>query len=210
MNRQTVTIAIAALLAYSVQAFGFSVDEASNGELSGIPQVPTSLSLELGANTLVASAGTGGSNVDFDIFTFSVAANTALTAIFLDGYSQPNGVSFIGVQTGTTWTAGTGGGITGSALAGWALFGIDNIGENLLPTMAITNLNNEGASGFSLPLGAGDYVFLIQDTGSPINYALTFNASAVPLPASLPLLAMAILGLFRARRKSLVVAAKRY
>ena len=101
------------------------------------------------------------------------------------------------MQTSTQWTAGNGSGINPNSLAGWTLFGANNIGEDLLPSMASAG---QGASGFSVPLGAGDYVFLIQDTGSAINYGLTFTVTPVPLPAGLPLLALSLVGLARITR----------
>lgn len=179
-------------------AMAFSVDEAIDGDLSGIEQFPTELTLSLGSNVISGSAGSAGLNQDFDIFTFSVLPNTVLNSITVNAYTPSNGVSFLGMQSAVQWTAGKGNGITGSALSGWTLFGANDIGTNILPSMSTAG---SGASGFSLPLGSGDYVFLIQDTGSAINYELNFTASPVPLPASLPLLGLAIFGLLGSRRK---------
>ena len=186
-------------LSFSVTtAMAFSVNESVDGDLSGIEQFPTALALTLGNNTIMGSAGSVGLNQDYDIFTFTVLPNTILSSITVDSYEPGSGVSFFGMQTANQWTAGKGNGISGSDLSGWTLFGANDIGTDLLPSMSTAGA---GASGFSLPLGSGDYVFLIQDTGSSINYELNFTVSPVPLPASLPLLGIAALGLLRTRRR---------
>lgn len=192
MLRRTLIITAISLSLYAGQVFSFSVDEAADGDLSGAGPAPTLLHLELGANTLSGSAGGN----DYDIFYFSIQPNTVLGSITVNSYQPGSGISFLGMQTDTQWTAGLGSGISGNALTGWTLFGANNIGEDLLPSMANAG---QGASGFNLPLGAGEYVFLIQDTGSAINYGLTFTATPVPLPAALPLLALSLVGLSRVK-----------
>lgn len=196
--KTSLIICLIALSLNVTAALAFSVDEATDGDLSGIEQVPTVLELSLGDNIIAGSAGSVGLNQDYDIFTFRVSSNMVLSSITVNAYEPSNGVSFLGVQAAASqWTAGKGNGITGSDLSGWTLFGANDIGTDVLPTMS-TALS--GASGFDLPLGPDDYVFLIQDTGSAINYELNFTASPVPLPASLPLLGLAALGLLRRRR----------
>lgn len=207
-NSKSLTIILCVLWLgiQTTQSVAFTVNEATDGDLLGIEQMPTPLTLELGTNTLLGSAGGGGATKDYDIFRFSIPVNMVLSAITLDSYLPLSGVSFLGMQTGTIWTAGKGpddnpmnSGIDPDLLAGWTLFGANNIDEDLLPSMGIAGL---GASGFDVPLGEGDYVFLIQDTGSAISYGLTFTASPVPLPASLPLLGLALISLLRRNSRS--------
>lgn len=178
---------------HCISSLAFSVDEGISGDLSGIDALPSSLSLENGSNLLVGSAGLA----DFDIFSINIPDSSRLTAIQLVGYSPSAGVSFLGIQQGTTWTAGKGNGVNGNALLGWSLFGANNIGQDLLPA---SNTTSGGASGFDIPLGPGDYVFLLQDTGSSISYSLDFVAAPVPLPASAVLLLSGIAGLVRIAR----------
>lgn len=175
-------------------ALSFTVNESTDGDLSGIDPVPTPLVLDIGANTIVGSAGSSGLNQDYDIFRFSVLPNSVLTSITVASYEPGSGMSFFAMQEGIQWTAGKGNGISVDALAGWTLFGANDIGSDLLPTMSTAG---SGASGFNVPLTSGDYVFLIQDTGTAINYGLSFTASPVPIPASLPLLGLAFLSLVR-------------
>ena len=179
----------------SGSAVAFTINEATDGDLSGIDSFPSNLVLEVGDNSLIGSAG---SSVDFDIFHINVPAPLAITGLFLNGYSPSAGVSFLGIQHGTTWTAGKGSGVDGNSLIGWTLFGINNVGQDLLPG---ANTTNNGASGFDIPLGVGDYVFLIQDTGDAINYDLTFVATPVPLPPSLLLVASGFVSVLRLVRK---------
>ena len=167
-------------------AFAFTVDESIDGDLSGIGALPTELTLEAFDNTLTGSMGGG---VDFDIFRFTVPANLAITSIEVNGYTTGNAQSFLGIQSGQTWTAGIGFGVSGSSLLGWTLFGFNDIGEDIL---ADANTTSSGASGFDIPLGAGDYAFLLQDTSDNINYSLNFVATPVPLPPALILLVSAI------------------
>jgi hypothetical protein len=59
-----------------------------------------------------------------------------------------------------------------------------------------------GASGFTPPLAAGTYTFLIQQLGASTTYEFDFNATATPEPASLCLIGLGGMGL-------LVAAARR-
>jgi hypothetical protein len=63
------------------------------------------------------------------------------------------------------------------------------------------------AIGFAAPLGAGDYTFLIQQTGgSVVEYEFRFEVSPVPEPVTLGTMAvgLAILGASRRRRNGKV------
>ena len=157
-----------------VRAFAVDYDEGVDGDLSGTPAAPTSLgTLDVGANNLTATSGGG----DFDLLTLSIGGGNELASIVLDSYSGPS-VSFTGLQGGTIWTEGLGAAIDASNLLGWAHFGGAALGTDILDNIG----TGAGASGFVPPLPAGDYTFLLQDTGGAVSYDLTFNV--VPEPST--------------------------
>ena len=184
----------AILFLHVATASAFTVDESVDGDLSGIGPLPTELTLESGNNLLTGSMGGG---VDFDIFRFTVPIELRVVSILVNDYPVGNAQSFLGIQSGDSWTAGIGFGVSGSSLLGWTLFGFNNLGQDIL---ASANTTGSGASGFDVPLVAGNYVFLLQDTTDNINYGLNFVASPVPLPASLPLFVAAVALLWRRNR----------
>jgi hypothetical protein len=59
-----------------------------------------------------------------------------------------------------------------------------------------------GASGFSDPLQAGTYTFLIQQLGATTNYQFDFDVTSVPEPATLGLAALVPLFLRRPSRRA--------
>ena len=82
-------------------------------------------------------------------------------------------------------------------LLGWSHFGPGNgtVGTDILDNIGA----GAGAMGFVPPLPAGDYTFLIQQTGgSASDY--TFQFSVVPLPPTVLLLGPVLLVITRLRR----------
>jgi hypothetical protein len=187
------TAALACLPGIAVAA---NYDESVNGDLSGIPATPTSWSVSEGANAIKGTAGTGS---DYDIVHINVPAGHQLTSLYLDAYSNLSPQSFLGLQSGSTWTAGTGGMVNGGALIGYVLFDAGMIGANLLPDMGING--QAFGPGFTPPLPTGDYTFLVQDTQTPFSYQFTFNVAAVPEPATISLAALGLLAITRIRRR---------
>jgi hypothetical protein len=172
-------------------------DESSLGDLSGVPAVPTTWNLAAGANVLKGSAGTSS---DYDILALTIPAGHQLDSLTLDAYQNQGYASFLGLQAGSTWTAGLGGSVNGTALLGWDLFDVGLVGTNRLPDIALNG--NTISPQFTPPLGSGTYAMLLQDTGSAFNYQFTFNVSAVPEPGTLSLAAIGLLAIGRlARRK---------
>jgi len=158
-------------------ALAVNYDEGIDGDLSDLPANPTSLgTLSLGGNGLSATSGGG----DFDLITLSIGNGHQLASIVPGSYSGPS-VSFIGMQGGTTWTEGLQASIDPQNLLGWTHFGSGASGSDILDDMATAF----GVIGFQQPLPAGDYVFLLQDTGGAVSYDLTFNV--VPEPSSMAL-----------------------
>jgi hypothetical protein len=168
LGAATLWIAILAARGY---AAGYN--EYVAGDLPENGLAPFTLTLEAGANLLVAQS----SSVDPDFLRLIVPAGLVLDAIIVEFHSDPNQV-FLGLQSGPVWTAGSSGEIDPSQLLGWVDFPTDplgsHIGEDLLDDLAVA----AGASGFVPPLGSGAYTVLLQTQSSTIGYSLAFNLSS--------------------------------
>jgi hypothetical protein len=152
-------------------------DESEMPDLSDDADHPTTLSLDPGGNTVMGNAGFG----DFDLIHITIPAGDSLSSLTLNSYQNPiTFASFVGVVTGTTWTAGFDFDVDPTKLLGWVHIGATGaggVGNDLLVPMSTA----PQTPGFQRPLVAGDYVFLIQDTDNTIGYSMTFNLAA-PLP----------------------------
>jgi hypothetical protein len=100
------------------------------------------------------------------------------------------------MQAGTQVTLGTSPS-SAAGLLGWWHYGPPDINTNILPEMAIPM---NGSSGFSVPLGSGNYAFWVQELSpGPFNYGFDFTITpaAIPEPASYLTMfsALAVLGL---------------
>lgn len=158
-------------------------DEATAGDLSNNGLTPTSVTLSLGENLLLGSTGRIGGIVDRDYFSFVLPAGWQLdTLTVLPGTTALGAApsSFIAVQAGPQVTVNPTGG-SAAGLLGWAHYGENDIGTDILGLMGVA----PGASGFAGSLPAGAYSFWIQDTGTGVaDYRLSFGVSAVPEPAA--------------------------
>ncbi len=169
-----------------------TIDESVDGDLSDLPATPTAVLFDLGENGLSGSAGSG----DFDLLAFTIAPGAQLDAIFLDTFSGFS-TSFFALAAGASWPPGRGLAIDPSTLLGWAHAGFLDVGADILPLLPL----GAGVQGFGIPLGAGTYSLLIQETASTESYGLRFLVSAVPEPGGLALLGMLGLATWRAARK---------
>jgi hypothetical protein len=143
------------------------------GDLSSDPGNPTPL--EIVHPDEVITGVTGGG--DYDFIDIEVPAFHKLETVVLTDYTGAT-QSFVGLQLGSAWTAGTGGGINPALLLGWTHFGPAvagaGIGSDLLDDLSTPK---SGSAGFSRPLGPGHYTMLLQDTSAEVGYQLTFNLS---------------------------------
>jgi hypothetical protein len=192
VSRTLLTAALACLPGIATAA---NHDESVDGDISGVPATPTAIAFSEGANVIKGAAGAG----DFDLISFTVPDGHQLSSLYLDAYSNLGYQSFVGLQNSATWTTGTGFGVVGETLMGYALFDAGLVGTNLLADMGVNGVGF--GSGFTPPLPSGAYSFLIQDTTSPFSYQFTFNVTAVPEPATVGLAAVGLLAITRIRRR---------
>jgi PEP-CTERM motif len=184
-----------------------SWDESVSGDLSNNPAAPTGLTLTLGANSVIGTVnGSGGDSQDWIALT--VPAGFQMTSYVNAVYTSSDAQGFTGFQFGPTFP---GSAFSAGSYAGYAHFGTgatnpspptSTVGVDLLPLMASPTVA-PGSTGFTPPLAAGTYTFLIQQLGSSTNYEFDMNLSSVPEPATLCLLSLGALAL-------LVPAASRF
>ena len=170
--------------------------ESVDGELSSNGLAPTAITLAAGSNQIFGRMGGGGGGADLDYFTVTVPTQMQLTALTLLSDTRVIGVSFIGMQAGPQLTVDPRAG-SANGLLGWMHYGATDIGTDILPTIG----TGFGASGFTPPLGAGQYSFWLQETGAgSVTYGLDLQLQPVPLPTALPGFALA-LALLRRRKR---------
>ncbi len=160
-------------------------NEAVNGDLSTVGPSPTLVSLLAGGVTNVI--GTTGASiagvVDRDYFTVNVPAGFELSSLSVLPGTQPLGsVGFIAVMQGSSFTVSPTS-FSAVGLLGFALYGENDIGTDILPAMGIDT--GIGQTGFTPPLPAGNYSFWVQETGvGAAPYGFAFGVTAVPEPAT--------------------------
>ena len=191
-------LALVALLAVTRLSAQIAYSETDSGDLSNDGLAPTSVSFSTGSNQVFGSTGriTG---VDRDYFSFAVPPGYALTGIVeLPGTTSGN-VSFFGLQAGNQLTVATNT-PDATGLLGWIHYSPANINQNLFSTLSSPSF---GSSGFTAPLGAGNYSVWIQDfTAGTFNYGFDFRLRAVPEPSTYGIAAGVLaFGLILARRR---------
>jgi hypothetical protein len=154
-------------------AYADSYNEILYGDLSSDPIAPTTVEMFHPDSTITGITGGG----DFDFVDIEVAPYHTLDSIVVRDYTGLT-QSFVGLQLGSVWTAGTGAAINPSLLLGWTHFGTTapgaGVGSDILDDLATPT---SGSAGFTRPLGPGHYAMLIQDTGSEVGYEIRFNLS---------------------------------
>jgi hypothetical protein len=148
-------------------------DETASGDLSDDGLQPTALVVSTGSNEIHGSVGNAGQGIDRDYFRFAVPEGAVLKSLVLLGDTSVSGsASFIAVQAGPQVTVSpTGAG--SEQLLGFMHYGIDLVGNDLLPAM-----------GIAAPLPGGVYSFWVQETGGPVAYGIDLTIAAVPEPGA--------------------------
>ena len=166
-------------------------DESVDGPLSNDNLNPTVLTLNTpGVGKVLAS--TQFSPLAADFMTITVPNGFFLDEIIWGLYDTTEDQSFFAVEAGTQITDTT----NPDFLLGTALIGAGDVATNVLDDLGQANL---GGSGFSGPLGPGDYTFWFQENAADVNYGFTFVVK-VPEPTSTVLLIGLGLGLVRRKR----------
>jgi hypothetical protein len=197
--------AVAVTSLFSVNSFASTIyDESVSGDLSDNQAAPNNFVLSTGTNSVIGNVGNGNTQ---DWVHVNVPTGDTLTTYVLASYVSADAQGFTGFQVGSTFVGSP---FSAGSYTGYAHYGtgatnpstpLSNVGTNLLPTMSQNGTGQAaaGATGFTPPLGSGDYTFLIQQLGGSTNYQFDFDVTPVPEPTSLCLLGMA--GMFALRRR---------
>jgi hypothetical protein len=204
MFRNAVSVAILAATATAVSRAGTLYNETASGDLSNNQAAPTPLIAATGVNSVI---GTVGGTDTQDWLALTIPTGTTLSSITLFSYSSTDAQGFMGVQAGSSFVGNPE--TTPSAYLGYVHYGTgamngalppaNLVGTDLLPLMGNTSLA-AGSQGFTPPLAAGTYTFLIQQLGAPTSYQFDFTLTPVPEPASLGILSAASIFLLARRR----------
>ena len=173
---RTVLAAVCGFISLTAPAARAAVyTEELNGDMSNSGSGPSLLNLTIGSNTISATTMGG----DQDYLRLSVPAGAAIQSLTLQTYAGNDGIAFLGLQAGPTFTESPDNPDPGGML-GYTHFGTfaGNVGTNVLPSMRTA----PGAQGFTIPLTGSDYTLWFQQLGAPATY--TFNAVVTPEPGS--------------------------
>lgn len=132
--------------------------EATDGDLAGDRQNPTTRALVVGGNVVTATSVRG----DLEYLHVTVPLGHQLKAMLLADYQSTDQKAFVAVQRGSTFTEPP----TGTNVA--RLLGYSHLGPAVEPVGAdyLDNVGKgAGAIGFTGALGSGDYTFWLQQTG---------------------------------------------
>ncbi len=182
-------------------------NESTSGNLSADQTNPTALNLSLGTNSIVGSVGAMAATPNKqDWVSITIPQGDVLSTLVLASFVSTDTEGFMGFQDGSSFvgnsqtaTPYTGYTHWGTAATNGTLLPVDLVGQDLLSLMADPTIA-AGATGFTDPLSAGTYTFLIQQSGVTTNYQLDFNVTAAPEPASLAMFAGVLALGFRGRK----------
>jgi hypothetical protein len=203
VNGTSSAAALAFALIVSAPASAATVwDESVNGPLSSNPLAPTALTFAVGSNDVIGEAGQPTPNGPLapfgqDFFTFTVPTGLhlkSLTAVTVDLFTPGDEVAFIGLETGPQITHDVsppsfGGSAAG--LLGWLHVPASAQGTDILPAMGVAG---DGATGFTGPLGAGQYAVWVEDD-KPFSYDFRFNVGVVPEASTWAMMLLGFAGL---------------
>ena len=195
----------AALAGLAISAHGAVIwNENLDGNLSASQSAPTPLTLSLSTNSIIGTVGTGKTA---DWVALTVPAGTEMTNIFLASYASTDSQGFTGFQAGSSFVGNPE--TSASAYEGYAHYGTNAtngslppanlVGADLMPIMANPSAD-PGATGFTPPLAAGTYTFLIQQLGATTNFQFDYDVSPVPEPTGLAATGAGVFALLARRR----------
>ena len=209
VTKRTLFSAVVCALLSTALAKATIYDEAVSGDLSNDPAAPTALTLAPGSNSVIGTVNGFDNGDGQDWVSFTIPTGFVMTSYVNSKYVSTDDQGFTGFQVGSSFSGDP---FVEGSYAGYAHFGTDvdnplppssTVGVNLLPLMANPSFS-VGATGFTRPLAAGTYTFLIQQGDPEItSYQFDMNVRSVQAPeagSSLCLLGMgclAILALWR-------------
>ena len=207
VTKSLFSVAVCALLA-AAPAIATIHDEAVSGDLSNDKAAPTALTLTPGSNSVIGTVNGFDNGDGQDWVSFTIPTGFVMTSYVNSKYVSFDEQGFTGFQVGSSFKDDE---FVAGSYAGYAHFGTDvdnplpassTVGVNLLPLMANPSFS-VGATGFTRPLAAGTYTFLIQQ-GNPVttSYQFDMNVRSVPeTGSSLCLLGMGGLAILALRRR---------
>src|SRR5436305_4065386 len=195
--------AVCAVLA-AAPAKAIIFDEAVSGDLSNNKAAPTALTLTPGLNSVIGTvAGFPPEGTDpQDWVSFTIPAGFVMTSYVNSKYDSTDPQGFTGFQFGSAFLGDE---FIEGSYAGYAHFGTaannpdgnpvssSTVGVNLLPLMADPSFA-PGTTGFTPPLAAGTYTFLIQQ-GNPVTTGYQFNMTVRPVSVPEPGSSLWLLGI---------------
>src|SRR4029077_18333856 len=188
VTKSLFSVAACALLA-AAPAKAIIFDEAVSGDLSNNKAAPTALTLTPGSNSVIGTVNGFDNGDGQDWVSFTIPTGFVMASYVNSKYDSTDPQGFTGFQFGPSFSGDQ---FAEGSYAGYAHFGTaannpdgnpvssSTVGVNLLPLMADPTFA-PGASGFTPPLGAGTYTFLIQQGNAvTTGYQFDMNVRAVP------------------------------
>jgi PEP-CTERM motif len=216
MKKEVMVAALSLMLAVA-SANATTYNESVSGDLSDNKAAPTPLVLTPGLNRVIGTVAGfpefGGTDPQ-DWVSFTIPAGFVMVSYVNEKYTGIDDQGFTGFQSNPFFSGDE---FNAASYTGYAHFGplaqnpdgnpvrVSTVHVNLLPLMTDPTFD-PGATGFTAPLGAGTYTFLIQQ-GDPNLTGYQFNmtlrpAGAVPEPgSSLCLLAIGTFATLALRRR---------
>lgn len=179
---------LAASLTGSVCAATYT--ESVNGEISSNRLAPTFFQLDYqpagnvpGSNVITGTVGRNTSGViERDYLWVNVPTGYRLSELRVGNQTTVGGSgSFIGLASGSSMPVAEGA-ADATGLLGYRVYETADRGTDILDDMAIAT---NGSSGFTRPLGAGDYTLWIQELArGTFTYRFNLVLSPVPEPTT--------------------------